>query len=237
MGMLAAVRQWYQRDHAAEQRTWQTWLETIVNRVKGLPSVTAEFLQPDDLSNKSPRLRLHWDANQLKITGTELVRKLDDGTPRIMVDGGTGHRPDDMASTLTVMPYMMTAGEEHIVADAIYNALTNPGPYANPVIPTGPPAPVAGTWAVTITYTRGTATQHIDLTQSGNDLTGTLHGEIYTSALTGSVHANEIKLHSEMAVSGTSITWNFTGTVTGSTITGKVNLGEYGEATWQAMKA
>lgn len=237
MGMLAAVQQWYKRDHAAEQRTWQSWLETISNRVKGLPSVTSEILQPDDLSNKSPRLRLHWDANQLHITGSELVRKLDDGTPRIMIDGGTGHRPDEMASTLTVMPYMMSAGEEKIVADAIYAALTKPGPYTDPVVPTGTPAQVAGTWAVTVTYTRGTGDQHFELTQSGNDVTGTLHGEIYTSALTGSIHANELKLHSEMAVSGTSITWNFTGTVSGNSITGKVNLGEYGEATWQATKA
>ncbi len=237
MGMLAAVRQWYRRDHAAEQRTWQSWIEAIANRVKGLPSVTAEYLQPEDLSNKSPRLRLHWDANQLHITGSELVRKLDDSTPRIMIDGGTGHRPDQMASSLTVMPYMMSAGEETIVADAIYAALTNPGPYTDPVVPTGSPAAVAGTWAVTVTYTRGTGAQHIDLTQTGTDLSGTQHGEIYTSALTGSIHANQIKLHSEMKVSGSSITWNFSGTVSGAAMAGKVNLGEYGEATWQATKA
>ena len=35
MGMLAAVRQWYKRDHAAEWKEWQSWLDTIANRVKG----------------------------------------------------------------------------------------------------------------------------------------------------------------------------------------------------------
>lgn len=81
MGMLAAVREWYKRDHAADQREWLSWLQHIESRVKGLPSVTTEYLQPDDLSNRSPRLRINWDANQLKITGTELVERLDKGIP------------------------------------------------------------------------------------------------------------------------------------------------------------
>src|SRR5581483_9496707 len=144
MGMLAAVREWYKRDHAAEQREWLAWLQYIENRVKSLPSVTTEYLQPEDLSNRAPRLRIHWDANQLKITGTELVDRLDKGTPRILVDSGTGKRPDKMQSSLTIMPYMMAAGEEKIVADAIYEGLTKPGHYENPLVPQGPLAQVGG---------------------------------------------------------------------------------------------
>jgi len=52
----------------AEQREWLSWLQHIESRVKGLPSVTTEYLQPRRLSNRSPRLRIHWDANALKIT-------------------------------------------------------------------------------------------------------------------------------------------------------------------------
>ena len=29
MGLLAAVRQWYRRDHAGEQAMWRSWLSTI----------------------------------------------------------------------------------------------------------------------------------------------------------------------------------------------------------------
>ena len=51
------------------------------------------ILEPADLSNRATRLRVHWDAGVLGITGTELVAKLDAGTPRIMVFGD-GERPN-----------------------------------------------------------------------------------------------------------------------------------------------
>lgn len=236
MGMLAAVRQWYKRDHDGEQREWKSWLETIEKKVKTLPSVTTESLQPEDLSNKSPRLRIHWDATQLKITGTELVARLDAGTPRIMVDGGTGQRPERMASSVTVMPYMMQPGEEKIVGDAIYEALTKPGSYSNPVVPQGATAKVEGNWAVRIQYLRGEAEQHLQLTQSGSEVEGTLQGEIYRAPLMGNVQADRLKLHGVMTVSGHAITWNFMGTVSGDAMSGTVNLGEYGEARWSARR-
>ena len=44
MGLLAAVRQWYKRDHAAEQQAWLSWLQHIESRVQGLPSLSTEYL-------------------------------------------------------------------------------------------------------------------------------------------------------------------------------------------------
>jgi uncharacterized pyridoxal phosphate-dependent enzyme len=236
MGLLAAVRQWYKRDHAAEQREWLAWLQHIESQVKGLPSVTTEYLQPEDLSNRAPRLRIHWDANQLHITGTELLARLDAGTPRILLDGGSGTRPDHMASSVTIMPYMMGPGEDRIVADAIFTALTKPGHYDNPVIPTGSPAEVQGTWAVVIQYARGVGEQRLTLKQSGNELSGTQNGELYKASLKGSIHADKIELVSDMAVSGNSVAWNFQGDVTGSHMGGVVQLGEFGSATWKATR-
>ncbi len=237
MGMLAAVRQWGKRDHAAEQREWQSWLDHVASRVKGLPSVTTEILQPDDLSNKSPRLRVHWDAAQLKITGTEMVARLDAGTPRIMVDGGTGRRPTEMASSLTIMPYMMAAGEEVIVADALYDGLTRLGEYRDPVVAQGDAVQVHGTWAVTIRYTRGVGEQHFTLMQEGNTVSGTQRGELYPASLVGEVHGDEIRLRSTMQVSGHSIEWNFAGRASASAMSGRVELGEYGAAEWSARRA
>lgn len=236
MGLLAAVRQWYKRDHDAEQREWLSWLQHIEARVKGLPSVTMEYLQPEDLSNKAPMLRIHWDAAQLKITGTELVARLDAGSPRILVDGGTGVRPDKMASSLTIMPYMMDPGEDKVVADAIYEGLTKPGHYDDPIIPSGTPAQIEGKWAVTIQYSRGVGEQRFTLSQSGNTLTGTQHGELYQAEMKGSIHATQVELHSVMAVSGNVIPWTFKGTVEGSSMSGAVHLGEYGDATWKAIR-
>ena len=236
MGLLAAVRQWYKRDHDAEQKQWLSWLQHIEGRVKTLPSVTTEYLQPEDLSNRAPRLRIHWDATQLKITGSELAAKLDAGTPRILVDGGSGMRPDKMASSITIMPYMMGAGEERIVAEAIYEGLTKPGHYEDPVIPGGAPSQIDGKWAVTIHYLRGKGEQQFVLSQSGNKLTGKHQGELYQADLKGEVHATQVNLHSVMAVSGNSIPWTFKGAIQGNSISGTVHMGEYGEAKWEATR-
>jgi uncharacterized pyridoxal phosphate-dependent enzyme len=236
MGLLAAVRQWYKRDHDAEQKAWKSWLDQIADKIKGLPSVRIEYLDPEDLSNRSPRLRVHWDANQVKITGTELFKRLDEGTPRIMLDGGTGVRPDKMESSFTIMPYMLEAWEIPIIADAIHEAMTKPGHYENPVIPTGA-AQVDGKWAVSLKYTRGTAEQTFDLQQSGSDLKGKQVGAIYQADLTGSIHGNDLKLRARMPVSGHEVIWDFTGTVQGNTASGTVALGEYGMAEWKAVRA
>lgn len=237
MGMLAAVRQWYKRDHAAEQREWHSWLQTIDNRLKGLPSVTTEYHEPEDLSNHAPSLRIRWDANQLKITGTELVERLDKGTPRILVEGGSGKRPDKMQSSIAIMSYMMGPGEDRIVADAIYEGLAHPGRYENPVVPQGAPVQIAGNWAVTIKYTRGTGEQRFTLQQDGGALSGTQAGEIYQAALKGTVHADHVEITSNMKVSGNQIPWTFLGVVAGNSMSGTVNMGEYGDANWTAVKS
>jgi uncharacterized pyridoxal phosphate-dependent enzyme len=236
MGIRAAVQQWGKRDHDAEQKMWMGWLKSIEARLKPLQSTTFEYLEPEDLSNRSPRLRVHWDANVLKITGTELTAKLDAGNPRIMLDGGTGKRPDNMASTLTIMPYMMAAGEEKIVADAIFAALSHPDHYSDPVIAPGA-SKVEGKWHVSIQYQRGRGEQQFDLKQDGSNLSGVQKGELFNAALKGTIHGNDLKLRSTMPVSGHQIEWSFTGTVDGTTASGLVDLGEYGKAAWQARRA
>jgi seryl-tRNA(Sec) selenium transferase len=236
MGLLAAVRQWYKRDHAAEQRAWLSWLQHIESRLQGLPSLTTEYLQPVDLSNRSPRLRIHWDARVLKITGTELAARLDAGTPRIVVHDSSGVRPSQMASSLIIMPYMMEAGEERIIADALYEGLTKPGRYEDPVLPSGAPMTVQGAWAVAIQYIRGVAEQHFTLQQRGNELSGTQQGELYSAALKGVIHGGQIELRSTMAVPGNFIEFHFQGNVQGNTMTGTVDLGEYGKAAWEAIR-
>ena len=237
MGLLAAVRQWYKRDHDAEQRDWMAWLQVIESRVKGLPSVKTEYEQPEDLSNKAPTLRINWDGAQLKITGTELVAALDAGTPRVLVLGGSGQRPDKMASSIGIMPYMMDPGEDRIVADAVYNALTKPKQYENPIVPTGAAAKVQGKWAVTLQYARGVGEQQITLEQNESELTGIQQGELYKANVKGTVHADQVELRSVMAVSGNEIPWTFKGQVAGNSMEGTVHLGEYGDAKWKAVRA
>ncbi|HTZ56936.1 MAG TPA: PLP-dependent transferase [Acidobacteriaceae bacterium] len=238
MGMLAAVEQWYQRDHEAEQKQWLEWDTYIADAVKGIPSVTTKINMPDaDLSNRAPTLDIHWDASKVGITGTELVEKLDKGTPRILVLGGHGSRPDHMESSIGIMPYMMQPGDYKIVAETISKYMRNPGHYENPPVYTGSPANLAGTWNVAIQYVRGIGEQQFILQQDGAKLSGEQKGEIFNGNFEGKVDANHVMLHSVMPTNGYQVPFTFTGVVEGNRFSGDVKMGEYGSATFTATKA
>ena len=238
MGLLAAVRQWYRRDHDGEQRMWRSWLETIEARLKPLP-VTFEYLQPADLSNKSTRLRIHWDADKLGefgMTGADVVARLDAGTPRIKVESATGTPVNRKENTLTIMPYMMDPGEEHIVADALYAALRDgtSGRRTDWLVTTN----ITGDWDVGVSYLRGAARHRFTIVQEGHRLKGHHKGEIYEGSLSGDIDSDRFQIKSQMPVSGSAINWTFTGTITaGAMMSGTVDMGEYGPATFTAVRA
>jgi uncharacterized pyridoxal phosphate-dependent enzyme len=237
MGLLAAVRQWYKRDHPAEQRMWRGWMQSVETRLKPIKGLKFEYLEPEGLSNRATQLRIHWDAGEVGITGSELEKRLNDGSPRIMVGGANGRRPDQMASSVTLMPYMMDPGDERVLGDTLFKIFSSPGHYPNPVLPSGTPAAMAGNWAVSIQYTSGRGEQHFALKQDGNSVTGEHKGEIYNGTMQGTIHGDQLRLQSNMVVPGNGIHWTFEGTVRGNSASGSANMGEYGPATWTATKA
>jgi len=236
MGMLAAVRQWYKRDHEAEQRQWLAWDNFIASALQGIPSLTTHIQMPgSDLSNRAPVLTIRWDGAVVGITGTELVEELDKGTPRIMVGGGEGRRPDAMSSSIEIMPYMMQPGDHKIVADVIGKHLRHPGHFESPPVYTGQ-ANLAGTWAVAIDYVRGVGHQQFVLQQDGDILTGEQKGEIFQAAFHGKAEGNHVTLRSMMRPGGYYLPYTFTGKVSGNTFAGDVAMGEYGSGTFVAVR-
>ena len=191
----------------------------------------------EDLSNRAPTLSIHWDAAKVGITGTELVEKLDQGTPRILVAGGHGSRPDKMASSLGIMPYMMQPGDYKIVAETISKYLRNPGHYDNPPVYTGPTANLAGTWNVTINYVRGTGEQQFILQQDGSTLSGEQKGEIFNAVFQGKVDADHVTLTSVMPANGYQISLYLHRRRCRQPFLRGCELGEYGAATFTATKA
>ena len=236
MGMLAAVETWVKRDHKAEWAQWEAWLNYIGERATSVPGVTTEILQPEDLSNHAPRLRVKWDGAALGITGREVEDILLKGKPRIVIGGSTGSRPDDMASSVTIMPYMMMPDDHKIAAAALRAVLSKPPKMENPVRPTGEPASIAGHWDVHIDYLLGSSSHKLVIEQAANRITGTHAGETLTGNLRGSIYGNEARFHSSHKIQGTSIGYEFTGKASGDSMTGTVAMGEYGQARWTATR-
>lgn len=236
MGMLAAVEMWPKRDHEAEWRQWESWINTIAESVKRIDGVSTKVDGPNGLSNRSPRLVIEWDATRTGITGQELAKVLLDSEPRIVLGSATGHRPDRMASTVSITPYMMMPGEDKIVARRIYEVLSKPPKFEAPPTPPGEPATVAGQWDTRIQFLRGSAYHTIILEQNGANLVGTHRGEYVSGDLAGSVAADQVHFCSSQKIEGTRLAYEFTGTVNGDSMSGTVDLGEYGQAQWTAQR-
>jgi L-seryl-tRNA(Ser) seleniumtransferase len=228
--MLTAVEMWVKRDHKAEWATWESWLDHIATSVKRVPGVTTAVRQPSsDLSNRTPELDVQWDAAKLGATGQEISQFLLDTEPRIVVAGaGPG--------SVHIVPYQMSPGDEKIVADRLYAALSKPPKVTRAVPPEGTPANVAGQWDVQIQYMYGSAKNSVLLEQDGAKLMGTHHGEFAAGDLTGMVAANTVKFQSSIPTDGTRVSYQFSGKLENGKLSGTVALGEYGEARWTAEK-
>jgi D-glucosaminate-6-phosphate ammonia-lyase len=238
MGMLAAVEMWVKRDHKAEWAQWEAWLDHIAVSVKRVPGVTTKVNGPSEgLSNRTPELMIQWDGDKLGITGQEVNKTVLDTEPRIVLARASGSRPGQMASSVAVVPYQMTPGDEKVVADRLYALLSKPPKFENPAPPpNGQPATVAGQWEVKLDFVYGSANHTILLEQDGAKLVGTHHGEFASGDLSGSVAANTLRFQSSLGTEGTRVSFQFTGTVDGDKMSGTVALGEYGEARWAAQK-
>ena len=54
MGMLAAVDDWTKRDHAGDWKKWMSWIDTMENKISGIPGIKIKITEPTGLNNKSP---------------------------------------------------------------------------------------------------------------------------------------------------------------------------------------
>jgi uncharacterized pyridoxal phosphate-dependent enzyme len=236
MGMLAALETWVHRDLAAEWKQWESWLEMIRERVTRVPGISTEILQPEDLSNHAPQLRLNWDAAKVGITGMEVGRSLDRGAPRIVVAGVRGDRPKKMQSSLTIMPYMMNPGEAPVVARALYEALIHPAKFDSPAPYHGDLPKISGTWEAQVQFLRGQAVHRFVLEQDGAIIKGQHRMEFLDGKLSGEIEGGEIAFQSAHPYEGTVLEYAFRGRMKGDTIEGEVAMGEYGIAKWQAHR-
>ena len=165
-----------------------------------------------------------------------MVSTLLGGNPRIVVAGGAGHRPDQMASHVIIMPYMMMPDDHKIAAEALYRVLSKPRKFSDPVVPSDDPQSTAGVWRVQIEYTRGPAQHRFFVDQTAKVLHGVHEGESLRGDLQGKVQGNQVHLSSRHAIQGTVLDYVFSGQLQGDAMQSTVSLGEYGAAKCTAKR-
>jgi L-seryl-tRNA(Ser) seleniumtransferase len=223
---------WMKRDHKAEWAQWMFRLDHIARRVSAINGVTASVRETTQLSNRTPTLSIRWDPAKLGVSARTVSMHLLTTEPRIALPTGGGGGQ----AGVSVVPYMMSPGEEKIVADRLHAVLSNP-PGQAPVSSSPPAADLSGRWDVRIEYLAGTSTHVLHLKQQGNRIEGTHQGEFVSRDLGGTIEGDQIRLASFYTErNGDSLNFQFAGKAAGDEMSGTLDMGEYLQAKWTAKR-
>ena len=235
-GMLMAVEMWVKRDHTAEWSRWTSWLEHISRRVATIGGVTASVVQPVGLSNRTPSLKVLWDPKRFGFSGETVARELFDGDPRLALFPARGEG-EGSETGVSINPYMLSPGEEKIVADRLYAFLSNPT-RKDPDAPLAPPvADLSGQWDVGIEYAAGTSRHVLHLRQRGNEIDGSHQGDFVSRDLSGTIDGDAVRIRSLYTEeNGDALVFTFSGRVEGDALAGNLDMGEYLGARWTAKR-
>jgi L-seryl-tRNA(Ser) seleniumtransferase len=236
MGMLAAVEMWVKRDHDAEWKQWTAWLDHISRRLSTIDGVTTTLTQPGGLSNRTPSLRVWWNPDRFGFSGETVARTLFETEPRIVVSPGRRAGPP-VETGVSVTPYMMSPGDEAMIANRLHAALTS-RTLREPVVEVvAPAADLTGRWDVRIDYAAGSSMHVLHLRQRGSNIDGTHQGDFVARDLTGTISGPEVRLRSNYGgQSGDSLSFAFTGKLSGDQLSGELDMGEYLGARWSGQR-
>jgi L-seryl-tRNA(Ser) seleniumtransferase len=244
IGMLMAVEMWFRRDHAAEWKLWESWLDHVSRRLSAIDGVRTHVSQPDTadecpgpcgLSNRMPSLHIRWVRKRLGVTGAAVARQLFETVPRVVLPEARGRLGPDETG-LTIDPYMMAPGDERVIADRLYAVLSNPPRTAEK--PPAPPAgDLSGTWEVRIAYAASASTHALHLRQRGSEIDGMHQGDFVTRDAKGTIDGDRVRIRSEYPEShGDALNFTFSGQLAGDEMAGELDMGEYLKASWTAKR-
>ncbi len=233
IGMLAAVEAWTKRDHAAEWKTWLSWLDKIAKKVSAIDGVTTSVFEPTELSNKSPVLNIYWDSVKFNITGEEVAEELGRNKPRVAV----GSETKDGQTSINITTGQMQPGNDKVVADRVYDVLSQKRSPQNTIV-VMPTVNLTGSWDATIEFFSSTSSHMLFIEQDGKWIKGSHKGDFTVRELTGIVESDTtVKLRSVDRHPADSITFIFSGTISGGdAIAGSIYMGEYRTATFTAKR-
>jgi L-seryl-tRNA(Ser) seleniumtransferase len=240
IGMLMAVELWAKRDHDAEWKLWVSWLDNISKRVSAIPGITADVRQPRGLSNHSPGLNIRWDPVKFGISGEEVAELFFTTEPRIALGGGgaAGRGVRNDLTSISISASMMAPGNDKVVADRIFEVLSQKRPPKAALVPKTPVTDLSGTWDVHIDFISGGTQHFLSIQQEGNRLTGVHQGDFVGRDLSGTIDGDSVRIYSNILenTSGDHLEFTFTGKVNGNVISGDLDTTEYFKAKWSARR-
>lgn len=233
LGMLAAVESWVKRDHVEKMNTWYAYLNTISKRISSINGLKTNVVDPKDLSNHSPSLVISWDPEKFNIDGRDLAGEMAANKPRIAVH--STYRDESGTTSITISAGQMQPGNDKIVADRIFNLLSQQRSKPKEMAP--PSVNITGRWDVDIEYfsSKSRHTFFIEH-QDSNWLQGSHKGDFSTRDMVGTIAGDQVKLSSADRQVADNVPFIFSGTIANDKISGQIYLGEYINATFTASR-
>jgi seryl-tRNA(Sec) selenium transferase len=232
LGMLAAVETWVKMDHAAREKNWMTWVNSIAKRVSEIESVKTTIREPEGINNRSASLNISWDPKKLHLSGAELIQELIISKPRITVGGGRNIETG-MAS-ISINASQMQPGEDKIVGDKIFELLSKKRSPKAETAMKAPSSKIGGRWDLEIDYFSSKSDHILYLEQDGNWLKGIHKTDFSVREVSGSIEGNEVKFLSPGR--RPAVSYTFSGTISGNSISGKIDMGEFLTADFTGKK-
>jgi L-seryl-tRNA(Ser) seleniumtransferase len=115
IAMMVAVEVFTKRDHQADWKEWEKRCKTIGDSLASVSTVKTEVYVPE-IANHVPHLRITWDPQVVKMSPSEVAKKLREGEPSIEVVPGS-------REALSVGVWMMQPGDTQVVARRIREVL------------------------------------------------------------------------------------------------------------------
>ncbi len=128
IGLVAAVDWFLAQDDVAMEAEFRKRAAVIAERVQTVPSVEARVFIPP-VANHVPHLLITYDLNRVKVSATEVIRKMREGTPRIELNPATGGGPASAGlpggnNVIVVGVWMLQPGEDQTVARRLQEVLS-----------------------------------------------------------------------------------------------------------------
>jgi L-seryl-tRNA(Ser) seleniumtransferase len=227
MGMVAAMDLYFhKRDIPAEYRLWESWFAHITAEITRVPGVKTRVL-PAAGASPFPVLDISWDS---ALTAGELYKLLLDGEPRIM------SHADGNGRSFILRPVAMKPDDHKLVAARLREIFAT-APKSRPetahislaVNPTGQ-------WDVDVDFVHGSSRHGLLLQTRGGRLTGSHRGTSAHGDVEGTISGDRLRFRSTLPVEGMRLIYTFDGTISGDSMSGNLDLGEYGSATWKAVR-
>lgn len=127
VGLVAAVDWFLEQDDAAMEAEFRKRAGVIAGHVQRVPSVEARVFIPP-VANHVPHLLITYDTNRVKLSPSEVMQKMREGTPRIELNPATGGRPASVglpagSNVIVVGVWMLQPGEDEIVGKRLQEVL------------------------------------------------------------------------------------------------------------------